>query len=269
MEQDLSWVPAGVDTGRPSVARVYDYLLGGTCNVQADRDTAEAMIALQPDARDIARANRDFLGRAVRFLAGEGIRQFLDIGSGIPTQGNVHEIAQQAAPGSRVVYTDIDPVAVAQSRALLAGSDAAAVIQADLREPAGILGSAGLSRLIDLSLPVGLVLGSVLHFLADEERPWQAVATLRDALAPGSYLVLTHATSEGMAGDDEDALMQAYRGRVETRGRMRSRAEIARFFDGFRLVEPGLVLLADWRPDVPPAGDPARYWFLAGAGRRL
>ncbi len=270
MADDLSWVPSGIDTGKASPARVYDYWLGGSRNFQADRDAARAIIAVQPDARAIARANREFLGRAVRFLAASGIRQFLDIGSGIPTQGNVHEVAQREAPGSRVVYVDIDPVAVAHSRALLAGNDAAGVIQADLREPAAILGSPQVNGLIDFGQPVGLVLGAVLHFLSDDERPWQLVRTLRDALAPGSYLALSHATSESMASRDEAMLTRAYRGRVESRGRLRSRAEIGRFFDGFELVDPGVVLVATWRPDGPPgtAGDPARYWFLAGAGRK-
>ena len=267
MAEDLSWAPPGIDTGKASPARVYDYWLGGSRNFQADRDAARAIIAVQPDARGIARANREFLARAVRYLTGCGIRQFLDIGSGIPTQGNVHEIAQQAAPGSRVVYVDIDPVAVAHSRAILAGNDAAAVIQADLREPAEVLGSPEVGGLIDFGQPAGLVLGAVLHFLSDEEDPWQLVRTFRDALAPGSYLALSHATSDAMASADEAALTRAYRGRVDSRGRLRSRAEIGRFFDGFELVDPGVVLVAQWRPDSP-AGDPARYWFLGGVGRK-
>jgi hypothetical protein len=268
VREDLSWVPPGVDTGKASIARVYDYILGGTHNVPADREAARALIAVQPDVPGIARANREFLARAVRFLAAAGIRQFLDIGSGIPTRGNVHEIAQQAAPGSRVAYVDIDPVAVAHSRSILAGQPGAGVVQADLRQPEAILASADVRRLIDFGRPVGLLLGSVLHFLPDAEEPWRLVGTLRDALAPGSYLVISHATSEGLPDADQAAIAEAYQTRVETEGGLRSRAGVGRFFDGFRLVDPGLVLITEWRPDAPAAGaaGPVHFWFIAGVG---
>jgi SAM-dependent methyltransferase len=177
--------PAGVDARRANVARVYDYWLGGTENFQADRDLARQILAVEPSVRAIARANRDFLGRAVRFLCGAGIRQFLDIGSGIPTQGNVHAAAQAADPQARVVYADIDPVAIAHSRAILAENPNAAAIQADLRDPAAILADDTTRRLIDFRRPVGLLLVAVLHFIADAEEPARLVATLRDALAPG------------------------------------------------------------------------------------
>jgi hypothetical protein len=180
MTDDLSWVPPGVDTKRANVARVYDYWLGGSHNFLADQDAARATAAVQPSVRMSARANRAFLGRAVRFLAANGIRQFLDIGSGIPTEGNVHEIAQRADPDARIVYADVDPVAVAHSRALLDGSQGAAVIEADLREPAEILRNATVRGMIDFAQPVGLLLVAVLHFLADADDPWRIVATLRD-----------------------------------------------------------------------------------------
>jgi hypothetical protein len=268
--EDLSWVPPGVDTGKASVARVYDYWLGGTHNFQADRDAARAMIAVDSNVRAIARANREFLRRAVSFLVDAGIRQFLDIGSGIPSEGNVHEIAQQAAPGSRVVYVDADPVAVAHSRAMLAGNPDAGVLQADLREPHRILGSAEVTGLLDLAAPVGLLLCSILHFISDDDDPWLIVGSLRDALAPGSYLVLSHATSEGVPATVQSALTRAYQGRVETRGGLRSRAEIERFFAGFHLVAPGVVLIRQWRPGLPAAAQTGRdeFWFLAGAGRK-
>jgi len=197
MTDDASWVPPGVGTKRANVARVYDYWLGGSYNFRADQDAARATAAVQPSVRLSARANRAFLGRAVRFLAAKGIRQFLDVGSGIPTEGNVHEIAQRADPGARIVYADVDPVAVAHSRAILAGNPGAVVIEADLREPREILQNAAVRAMIDFDQPVGLLLVAVLHFVSDPEEPWRIVATLRDALAPGSYLAICHGTNDG------------------------------------------------------------------------
>jgi len=194
---EADWVPPGVDTRRANPARVYDYVLGGTHNFLADQDVARAIAAVDPNIREMARVGRACLGRVVRFLAAAGIRQYLDIGSGIPTEGNVHEVAQQAAPGSRVVYVDVDPVAVAHSQAILAGNQNAAVIQADLREPEEILAHDAARRLIDFGQPVGLLLCAVLHFVADDEDPWRILATLRDALPPGSYLMVGHGNDVG------------------------------------------------------------------------
>ncbi len=168
---DLEWVPAGVDTKRANPARVYDYWLGGTHNFLADQDLGRSLAAVEPNVRVIARANRAFIGRAVRFLAAAGIRQFLDIGSGIPTQGNVHEVAQQASPAARVVYADIDPVAIAHSKAILAANPNAAVIDGDVRDPGQVLGHPVTRRLIDFSQPVGLLLVAVLHFISDQDDP--------------------------------------------------------------------------------------------------
>src|SRR5690349_12633055 len=197
MADQGSWIPPGVDTGRANVARVYDYLVGGSHNFLADQDVGRAITAVEPNARAIAQANRAFLGRSVRFLGQQGIDQFLDIGSGIPTQGNVHEVAQQANPDARVVYVDADPVAIAHSKAILAGNPNAAIVEGELRDPEKICGHETTRRLIDFSRPAGLLLVAVLHFIADAEDPWRIVATLRDALAPGSYLVLCHGTEEG------------------------------------------------------------------------
>lgn len=194
-EQD--WVPPEVDTKHANVARVYDYLVGGTHNFLADQDVGRAIIAVEPNARAIFRANRAFLGRAVRYLASAGIRQFLDVGSGIPTEGNVHEVAQRAAPDARVVYADFDPVAIAHSKAILAGNPAAAAIESDLRDPETVLAQAEATGLIDLGQPVALLLVAVVHFVHDDEDPWRLVGVLKDALAPGSYLALTHGTEEG------------------------------------------------------------------------
>ena len=269
MTDDLSWVPPGVDTGRANVARVYDYWLGGSHNFLADQDLARAIVAVVPAAREAARDNRAFLRRAVRFLAASGIRQFLDIGSGIPTEGNVHEIAEQAATGARVLYVDNDQVAVAHSRAILTGHTGAAVVEADLREPREILSSETVRGLIDFAQPVGLLLNMVLHFIDDPEDPWQIVATLRDALAPGSYLVLGHLTDENRPTVTH-AAEKVYNRGVATNIHARPRADILRFFDGFGLVDPGLVYIPRWRPD-PPADVPedgSRSWALVGVGCR-
>ena len=269
MTMQPGWVPPGTDTGKANVARVYDWWLGGNHNFRADQDAARAMIAIEPNARAIARANRAFLGRAVRFLAAEaGIRQFLDIGSGIPTQNNVHQVAHDVAPGTRVLYADMDDVAVAHSKLILDGNPDAAVIQADLRDPASILADPETQLLLDFSQPVGLLLVAVLHFLADTDGPEQIVATLRDALPPGSYLVVSHGCLD--ARPDLAARIEAsYKGRIATQGRARTGAEIARFFDGFTLVDPGLVWLPQWRPDRPQdvPEDPQNYWFLTGVGQ--
>jgi SAM-dependent methyltransferase len=269
MSGQPDWVPPEVDTKRANVARVYDYWLGGSHNFLADQDLARAIAAMEPNMRAGVRANRAFLGRAVRYLAAAGITQFLDVGSGIPTEGNVHEIAQQASPGARVVYADVDPVAVAHSRALLAGNPDAAVVQADLRRPEEILAHEATRSLIDFGRPVGLLLVLVLHFLDDADEPWRVVARLRDALAPGSYLVLGHLNHESrpqLAG----AVETVYNRSVSTGVHMRSRAEILRFFDGFDLVDPGLVFIPEWRPDSPSdvPGDPSSFWELVGVGHK-
>jgi SAM-dependent methyltransferase len=263
------WVPPDVDTKHANVARVYDYWLGGSHNFLADQDLARAIAAVEPNTRGGVRANRAFLGRAVRFMAAAGITQFLDIGSGIPTEGNVHEIAQESSPGARVVYADIDPVAVAHSRAILSGNPDAAIIQADLLEPERILAHETTRRLIDFGRPAGLLLAMVLPFVADADEPWRVVARLRDALAPGSYLVIGHMTNESRPALAE-AVETVYNRSVTTEVHVRSRAEILRFFDGFDLVDPGLVYIPLWRPDSPAdvPSDPKKFWGLVGVGRK-
>jgi SAM-dependent methyltransferase len=264
-----SWMPPGVDTQRANVARVYDYWLGGSHNFLADQDLGRAIAAVEPNVRAIARANRAFVGRAVRYLAAAGVRQFVDIGSGIPTQGNVHEVAQQADAGARVAYVDTDPVVIAHSKAILAGNENATIIDADLRDPEKILGHPAAQRLIDFGQPVGLLIVAILHFISAAEDPWRLVATLRDALAPGSYLVLSHATNESKPTVAQ-AAEKVYNSSVATHVQLRSRAEIRRFFDGFDLIDPGLVYIPLWRPDssadVP--SDPTQFWGLVGVGRK-
>jgi hypothetical protein len=263
------WVPPGTDTTKANIARVYDWWLGGNHNFLADQDAARTMIAVEPNTRAVMRANRAFLGRAVRFLAGEaGIRQFLDIGSGIPTQQNVHQVAQATAPGSRVVYVDNDEVAVAHSRLLLEDNPDAASIRADLREPGKILTAPETRSLIDFTRPVGLLLAAVLHFIPDTDGLTGILRTLRAALAPESYLLISHGCSDARP-EIASAAETAYNSRVNADARLRTREQISRFFDGFTLVEPGLVWTPQWRPDSPGdvPSDPARYWCLAGVGR--
>jgi SAM-dependent methyltransferase len=259
--------PDTIDVERPSVARIYDYYLGGSHNFAADRAAAGAMMTAIPEAPLMAHANRAFLRRAVHFLAEAGVRQFLDIGSGIPTVGNVHEIAERVVPDSRVVYVDVDPVAVAHSREILSRHDRATAIQEDLRRPERILAHPDLHTLLDLTEPVALMVVAVLHFVADDDRPAEILRTLRDALAPGSFLVLSHVSDVGQYGDVRADAEQIYRG-TDNPIAPRDRAELIRFFDGFELVDPGLVWVAQWRPEFPEhADDAARSGFLGGVGR--
>jgi hypothetical protein len=269
MAEEPDWVPPGVDTRRANAARVYDYWLGGSHNFLADQDVARAIVAVEPRMRDMARANRQFLGRAVRYLAAAGIRQYLDIGSGIPTEGNVHEVAQHADPAARVVYADVDPVAIAHSRAILAGNQNATIVEADLREPEKILASGDVRGLIDFGQPAGLLLMVVLHFIADAEDPWRIVATLRDALPSGSYLVLGHATYEGRP-EVARATETVYNRSVPTELHLRSRTEIQRFLDGFEVVNPGLVNAPLWRPDSPAdiPRNPRQFGCLVAVARK-
>jgi SAM-dependent methyltransferase len=267
-----SWAPQGVDPHKANIARVYDYWLGGTHNFSADQDVARAVCAVAPHMRGSARANRAFLRRAVRYMAAEaGIRQFLDIGSGIPTEGNVHEIAQEAAPGARVVYVDLDPVAIAHSRAILAENPDATIIKGDLRDPRSILAHPETRRLIDFREPVGLVLAAVLHFLTDEDDPHGILSVLREALVPGSHLAISHATQDAVPAM-VTAARKAYLRSVRASVRLRSREEITELFSGYPLLDPGVVHMTQWRPDPEHTAtadtDPARLWVLVGVGRK-
>jgi len=241
------WAPDDIDISIPSAARMYDYYLGGAHNFAADRELAEKALQAVPEGRDLARANRAFLQRAVRLLAGAGIRQFLDIGSGIPTVGNVHEVAHQIAPDTRVVYVDTDPVAVSHGRALLADDPYADAIRGDLRQPAQILANPRLRELIDLDRPVAVLLLAVLHFISDADRPDAIIAELHEAMAPGSYLVVSHGTDDGRSTEE---LEHVYR-RTGTPLAMRHRAEVQALFAGFELLEPGVVWAPQWHPDDP------------------
>ncbi|MEU6404923.1 SAM-dependent methyltransferase [Streptomyces sp. NPDC046985] len=264
-----AWAPRSIDVSVPSVARIYDYYLGGSHNFEADREAARRAMDFLPGLPKIMQANRAFTRRAVRFAVDQGITQFLDIGSGIPTFGNVHEVAQAARPGARVVYVDHDPVAVAHSEAVLADNDDAGAVAADLRKPHEILASPPVGRLIDLNRPVALLLVAILHFVEDTDDPYGAVAALRDALAPGSLLVLTHASPEGipLPAERSEGAVEVYND-IRNPLIMRSREEIARFFEGYDMVEPGLVPMPHWRPETAPEDeDPYAFSGFAGVGR--
>jgi SAM-dependent methyltransferase len=247
---------------------MYDYFLGGKTNFPADREAAEAVIAAYPAMRTAAVANRAWLARAVRFAAGEGLRQFLDIGTGIPTMGNTNEVAHAVAPDAKVVYVDNDPIVLTHARALLAGmepGDRTSVLQADLREPDAILGNA--SELLDLGRPVALMLVAILHFLDDADDPAGIVRKLLDALAPGSLLILSHATGDFTDARAITASRAVYQNSTAP-FRARGREEVLRFFDGTELVEPGLVQLPWWRPDGPLGPEAASVSSYAGIGRK-
>jgi SAM-dependent methyltransferase len=232
-----------------TAARIYDYLLGGTHNFPADREAAQALVQAAPLVPAIARANRAFLRRAVRYLADAGVRQFLDVGSGIPTAGNVHEVAA-TVPDARVVYVDIDPVAVAESLEILHGDQRATALRGDLQDPEPILAHPDVRRLISFDEPVALLIVSVLHFVPDDTRAQDAVARFRKALAPGSYLALSHGVVEldDLPPDDVAAAMDVFKARTATPLGTRSPDDITRFFGDFELVEPGLVRTPLWRP---------------------
>ncbi|MGX1240246.1 SAM-dependent methyltransferase [Streptomyces pseudovenezuelae] len=268
-----AWAPRSIDISVPSVARIYDFYLGGSHNFEADRAAARKAMEHVPGLPKIMQANRAFMRRAVRFAVDQGITQFLDIGSGIPTFGNVHEVAQSASPGARVVYVDHDPVAVAHSRAVIADNPDADVVAADLRKPQEILESAEVRRLIDPNRPVAVLLVAILHFVEDTDDPQGAVAELRDAFAPGSLLVLTHAAYEGIPLSQEQVqgAMDVYED-IRNPLIMRSHHEIARFFEGYDMVEPGLVPMPRWRPESerhwnPDDEDPWAFSQFGGVGR--
>ena len=269
MEQP-GWATSDIDVTRPNVARMYDAFLGGSHNFAADREMAAQVTASWPETPRVARANRAFLRRAVRYLVDVGVRQFIDLGSGIPTVGNVHEIAQACQPDARVVYVDTDPVAIAHSRAILAGNPYTAVIHGDLCEPKRILADQAVERLLDFTEPVAVLLVSVLHFIPDEREPYAAVRALTGATPPGSWLAISHVTVPRADAETAAEIAELYRSRTKTPGVLRPPAAILAFFDGYDLVEPGLVDLPEWRPDGPP--DPGesyeRAMVLAGLGRR-
>ncbi|MGH3816112.1 MAG: SAM-dependent methyltransferase [Pseudonocardiaceae bacterium] len=249
MAGNPGWVPHGVDVTVPNAARVYDYWLDGAHNFAADREMANKIQQVLPGIRDVVRIQRSFLRRVVLFMVGSGIRQFLDIGSGIPTVGNVHEIAQRADPECRIVYVDKEPVAVAHGELLLAGNDRAAAIQANLCDVEAVLDHPQTQRLLHFDQPVGLLMLLVVHFVPDSSDPVGILARYRHRLTPGSYLALSHGTADGNPAGLTETVQQ-YKNTPEP-VYLRSHQEVLCLFTGFELVEPGLVGCALWRPSGP------------------
>ncbi|MEU4894844.1 SAM-dependent methyltransferase [Streptomyces sp. NPDC044780] len=253
-----------IDTSRPHPARIYDYLLGGKNNYEVDRDAGDRLIDAAPEVRLGVQANRAFLRRAVRYVVGSGVRQLLDIGTGLPSSPHVHEIAQEVASDVRVAYVDNDPIVNTYANVLLRGSALTNIALADLRDPQGIVDHPEVRRVIDFGEPVAVLLVAVVHFLTEAEQPERVVATLRDALPAGSFLVLSHAT-----GDFADRrAAQAVYDKATAPLNLRSRAEVERFFDGFALVEPGLAEVPFWRPDTPPPTRPGQIGYYGGVARK-
>jgi len=257
----------GFDPATPNPARVYDYWLGGKDNFAADREVAENLAGIDPKAATRARESRQFLIRAVQYLAGQGIRQFLDLGAGLPTRANVHELAQRSCPGARVLYVDNDPVVISHARALLAGDPNTTIVQADLRDPADILSRQQTRDLIDLTQPVAVLLVAVLHFIPGDEDAFKIISQLRKAAAAGSYLVMTNAT----AGDTDP---QTVRAGLEiynrSGGSMTPRRfdQVSAFFEGLELVPPGVVHVTQWVPGQQADPDLRRVGSLCGVGRK-
>jgi SAM-dependent methyltransferase len=269
--QRPSWAPAEVDIDRPASSRIYDVFLGGSHNFAADRQLADRAVAHMPELPAVLREGRAFLRRAVRFLAVKaGLCQFLDLGSGMPTAGNVHEIAQQVDPTNRVAYVDIDPVTVAHSRAILADNRYATMIRADLRHPLQILRDPQVEQILDFNRPVAVLLLASLHFVADHDDPAGIVAQLRRVVAPGSYLAIAHASDDGQPPAGLGAAQDVY-AQPDSRVVMRSRAQIEALFTGWELVPPGLTRTPLWRPDpdaTPPA-QAAEFPGFAGVAKSL
>ncbi|MEU8391250.1 SAM-dependent methyltransferase [Micromonospora sp. NBC_00330] len=262
--------PPGIDPNIPSVARVYDFFLGGKDNFEADRKVAEHALRITPDGPAAGQANRAFLRRVIRFLVSEaGIDQFLDIGSGLPTQGNVHEVATEQNPKAQVVYVDNDPIVLSHGRALLAAEGTATVIQADIREPEAILNHPDVRRFLDFDRPIGLLLFAILHHLGDDEDPKAVAAALIDALPSGSYVAISHFRDPGER-DPEGSRKAREVERVFNEslgtGRWRTDEEILSFADGLTVLEPGLVPLAEWRPepDAPATVQTDTYHTFVG-----
>lgn len=261
--------PPGINVAIPSIARVYDFVLGGKDNFASDRGAAQSLLDSMPETPLMARDNRELIRRAVRWLVAEaGIDQIIDIGSGLPTAGNVHELARDVRPGVRVVYVDVDPIVLAHGRAILAGDEDTEVIQADIREPDGIFGDEATQRLIDLDRPVAVLVSSLLHHLGDDEDPVGVIRAIVDRLPSGSYVLVANFVDPGddaRAPKIENAFLNGGLGT----GRFRTFAEQEPYFAGLDLVEPGLVFANDWKTDLTtPRDSPVHRLYAGGVARK-
>ncbi|WP_433059873.1 SAM-dependent methyltransferase [Dactylosporangium sp. CS-033363] len=261
------WAPEGIDISVPNAARMYDYSLGGFHNFAVDREMVEKVVAMAPNARQIGLANRAFLGRAVRHLVAGGVRQFLDVGSGIPTLASTHEVAQQADPRARVMYVDIDSVAVAHGRAILADNPNADVMLGDVRTPDDIVRDPAVSGLLDFTEPIAVLLIAVLHFVPDADDPAGIVRRFREAVKPGSFVVVSHGSPPPQREEDAEKVSSVYQ-RTSTPLHLRSADQIRALLAGLEIVEPGVVPVTDWHPEPDDAGTEQRPEVLAVVGRK-
>jgi hypothetical protein len=257
-------LPAELDAKRPNSARMYDYFLGGAQNFAVDRQAAEQAAAAFPYIRVSTRLNRSFLGRVVAHLTRQGVDQFLDLGSGIPTVGNVHEVAQHHNPKAKVAYVDYEPVAVAHGRRLLADNDNVTITQADIRNPHEVLSAPTVTELLDFDRPVAVLAMAILHFIPDSDHPHAMLAAYRTACAPGSYLAITHGSQVTLTDEQIAEFLEAY-ARTPTPALFRDKDEIAALMHGYELIDPGLVLLPQWRPEHPVSDEEARESNIYGA----
>jgi SAM-dependent methyltransferase len=264
VSQQTNWVPTSVDLEKASAARMYDYVLGGNHNFAVDRALVEELLRAQPEVKRAAIMNRAFMRRAVLFMIDQGIRQFLDLGSGIPTVGNVHEIARAAHPGAKVVYVDNEHVAVAHSQLLLEGDQNAVMVHADITKPNLVLNDEATRRVLDFDEPIGLLAITIGHYILDEQDPNGVFAAYRDVLAPGSFLAITHLTDD-FADLDSGQLMEKMKA-SQNNVVARTKSEILPFFGDFELVEPGLVSTSQWRPEREP--DQMSDGLYAGVARK-
>ncbi|MEU6413118.1 SAM-dependent methyltransferase [Microbispora sp. NPDC046933] len=261
---------AGLNTGTANIARMSDYLLGGKDNFAADRRFAERLMSIAPEVRTMAVDTREFLERVVRFLVEQGVRQFLNVASGLPTRRNTHEVAQELAPDARVVYVDDDPVVLNHARAMLARNPGTGVVDGSILRPAEMLADPEMLRLIDFGQPVGVLIPARLQYLPDAAEPYKCVARVRDHLAPGSYLAIGHAVFDSRP-ELAAPIVELFRQIVpQADDAPRDREKVLRFFDGTELVDPGLVYIRQWRPAVPRStGQAQRVWIVGGVGRVL
>ncbi|SEG91832.1 S-adenosyl methyltransferase [Nonomuraea solani] len=269
MSDEARW-GAGVDPNTPNLARMHDYFIGGKDNFAADREAAEAVLAIAPEVRVMAQEHQAFHVRVIRFLVEQGITQFINLGSGLPSDLNTHELARSHTPDARVAYVDTDPVVLTHGRAILARGPRTTVVKGDVMHPAALLADPGLRKVIDLDQPVAVLLFAVLQYIPDDHDPYRRVAELIDALPAGSHVVITHVVFDSRP-EIAEPIVQLYRKMLgHTEGGARGREEVLPFFDGLELVDPGLVYVREWRPDSPFAsGPPDKAWVLVGVGRKV
>lgn len=259
------WLPPEVDVRTPNIGRMYDFYLGGKDNFDADRRAALEVALAVPSVVRLARENRAFLGRAVRFMIGVGIDQFIDVGTGLPTQGHVHQVTEDACPGARVVYVDNEPVVLAHARARIPANDRTAVVAGDMRKPEEIIDHPATRRLIDFSRPVGVLLVAMLHFASDADDPASIMAAFTKRLMPGSAVAISHVTRDG---PPRGALAQAEAVYQSTTASVipRTRRQIKGLFAGLNIVRPGVVYVPEWRPPTDDRPRPDSRWLLGGVG---